>query len=61
MKRLKQKDPATIELERREQGFSLYLNGANTRAARRAAQEQRLRKEAKAKGSARTHPKTAGG
>jgi hypothetical protein len=30
MKRLKKKDPKQIEIERKEQGFSLYVNGANT-------------------------------
>lgn len=29
IKKLKQKDEKTIELERKEQGFSLYVNGAN--------------------------------
>ncbi|XP_064624370.1 katanin-interacting protein-like isoform X2 [Lineus longissimus] len=30
MKRLKKKDPRQMEIERKEQGFSLYVNGANT-------------------------------
>jgi hypothetical protein len=29
LKRLKTKEPKEIELERLEQGFSIYLNGAN--------------------------------
>ncbi|XP_035468366.2 katanin-interacting protein isoform X3 [Scophthalmus maximus] len=34
-KRLKEKDPREIELERLEQGFSIYLNGANAEASRK--------------------------
>nr|XP_043869354.1 katanin-interacting protein isoform X1 [Solea senegalensis] len=34
LKRLKVKDPKQIELERLEQGFSIYLNGANAEASR---------------------------
>lgn len=34
LKRLKSKDPKEIELERLEQGFSIYLNGANAEASR---------------------------
>ena len=29
MKKLKEKDEKQLDLERREQGFSIYLNGAN--------------------------------
>jgi hypothetical protein len=29
LKRLKEKDVKQIELEKKEQGFSIYLNGAN--------------------------------
>ena len=29
MKKLKEKDEHQVELEKREQGFSLYINGAN--------------------------------
>lgn len=35
IKRLKVKDPKEIELERLEQGFSIYLNGANAEATRK--------------------------
>ncbi|XP_029954143.1 protein KIAA0556 isoform X2 [Salarias fasciatus] len=35
LKRLKVKDPKQVELERLEQGFSIYLNGANAEASRR--------------------------
>ncbi|XP_039990940.1 katanin-interacting protein isoform X1 [Xiphias gladius] len=35
LKRLKVKDPREIELERLEQGFSIYLNGANAEASRK--------------------------
>lgn len=35
IKRLKIKDPRQIELERLEQGFSIYLNGANAEASRK--------------------------
>ncbi|KAM9837979.1 katanin-interacting protein [Aulostomus maculatus] len=35
LKRLKVKDPKEIELERREQGFSIYLNGANAEGCRK--------------------------
>ncbi|KAM7381856.1 hypothetical protein PAMA_012625 [Pampus argenteus] len=35
LKRLKIKDPREIELERLEQGFSIYLNGANAEACRK--------------------------
>ncbi|KAM6951134.1 katanin-interacting protein [Aplochiton taeniatus] len=34
LKRLKSKDPREIELERLEQGFSIYLNGANAEPKR---------------------------
>ncbi|XP_042197206.1 katanin-interacting protein isoform X2 [Callorhinchus milii] len=34
LKRLKVKDPKTIQLERLEQGFSIYLNGANAELKR---------------------------
>lgn len=37
LKRLKVKDPKEIELERLEQGFSIYLNGANAEASRKQA------------------------
>ncbi|XP_072313004.1 katanin-interacting protein isoform X2 [Eucyclogobius newberryi] len=36
LKRLKVKDPREIELERLEQGFSIYLNGANAEVNRKA-------------------------
>ncbi|XP_042364417.1 katanin-interacting protein isoform X2 [Plectropomus leopardus] len=35
LKRLKVKDPREIELEKLEQGFSIYLNGANAEAKRK--------------------------
>lgn len=35
LKRLKVKDPREIELEQLEQGFSIYLNGANAEANRK--------------------------
>ncbi|XP_047464632.1 katanin-interacting protein isoform X2 [Mugil cephalus] len=35
LKRLKVKDPREIELERLEQGFSIYLNGANAEAGKK--------------------------
>ncbi|KAI3365616.1 hypothetical protein L3Q82_010698, partial [Scortum barcoo] len=35
LKRLKVKDPREIELEKLEQGFSIYLNGANAEASRK--------------------------
>ncbi|XP_067343977.1 katanin-interacting protein isoform X3 [Channa argus] len=35
LKRLKVKDPREIELERLEQGFSIYLNGANAETSRK--------------------------
>ncbi|KAK1881253.1 Protein KIAA0556 [Dissostichus eleginoides] len=35
LKRLKVKDPRQIELEQLEQGFSIYLNGANAEAKRK--------------------------
>ncbi|XP_041671990.1 katanin-interacting protein isoform X2 [Cheilinus undulatus] len=35
LKRLKVKDPREIELEQLEQGFSIYLNGANADASRK--------------------------
>ncbi|XP_069373177.1 katanin-interacting protein isoform X2 [Paralichthys olivaceus] len=35
LKRLKAKDPRDIELEKLEQGFSIYLNGANAEASRK--------------------------
>ncbi|XP_030256065.1 protein KIAA0556 isoform X2 [Sparus aurata] len=35
LKRLKVKDPREIELEQLEQGFSIYLNGANAEARRK--------------------------
>uniref|UniRef100_A0A7N5ZXL6 KATNIP domain-containing protein n=1 Tax=Anabas testudineus TaxID=64144 RepID=A0A7N5ZXL6_ANATE len=35
LKRLQVKDPREIELERLEQGFSIYLNGANAEASRK--------------------------
>ncbi|XP_029978131.1 protein KIAA0556 isoform X2 [Sphaeramia orbicularis] len=35
LKRIKVKDPREIELERLEQGFSIYVNGANAEASRK--------------------------
>lgn len=35
LKRLKVKAPREVELEKLEQGFSLYLNGANAEASRK--------------------------
>lgn len=35
LKRLKVKAPREIELEKLEQGFSIYLNGANAEASRK--------------------------
>ena len=34
LKKLRQKDSQQVELEQKEQGFSLYLNGANTSRTR---------------------------
>ncbi|XP_036388651.1 katanin-interacting protein isoform X1 [Megalops cyprinoides] len=36
LKRLKTKDPKEIELERLEQGFSIYVNGANSEANKKS-------------------------
>uniref|UniRef100_A0A4W3IEB6 KATNIP domain-containing protein n=1 Tax=Callorhinchus milii TaxID=7868 RepID=A0A4W3IEB6_CALMI len=42
LKRLKVKDPKTIQLERLEQGFSIYLNGANAELKRPSFSEDDL-------------------
>ncbi|CAN9508536.1 unnamed protein product [Ophioblennius macclurei] len=39
LKRLKVKDPKQVELEQLEQGFSIYLNGANAEAIRRRTRD----------------------
>ncbi|XP_055006031.1 katanin-interacting protein isoform X1 [Boleophthalmus pectinirostris] len=44
LKRLKEKDPKEIELERLEQGFSIYLNGANAEVNRKEAPKNFLHK-----------------
>ncbi|KAK7919767.1 hypothetical protein WMY93_011051 [Mugilogobius chulae] len=46
LKRLKVKSPKEIELERLEQGFSIYLNGANAEANRKEAPKNFLYKTA---------------
>ena len=53
LKKLKAKDDKQIELERREQGFSLYMNGANVGRGFGEAPKFSPRKP--------TKPKTAGG
>lgn len=35
MKKMRAKDPQQVEMERREQGFSLYLNGENAKGRRK--------------------------
>lgn len=35
MKKMRAKDPQQVEMERREQGFSLYLNGENAKGSRK--------------------------
>lgn len=37
LRKLRQKNPGDIELERREKGFALYVNGANTATTSLAA------------------------
>ncbi|XP_077979703.1 LOW QUALITY PROTEIN: protein KATNIP homolog [Glandiceps talaboti] len=64
MKRLKKKDDKQIELEKREQGFALYVNGANannrtTPASTRSKPTKTPRSGAKTPYSSRK-PKTAG-
>ncbi|XP_059180737.1 katanin-interacting protein [Centropristis striata] len=43
LKRLKVKDPREIELEQLEQGFSIYLNGANAEAKRKQPKSSNLK------------------
>ncbi|KAK2147658.1 hypothetical protein LSH36_543g06015 [Paralvinella palmiformis] len=42
VKKLQTKNPKQIELERKEQGFSLYLNGANTKVKKGESSRTRL-------------------
>ena len=35
MKKMRAKDPQQVEMERRERGFSVYLNGENARGRRK--------------------------
>ena len=53
LKKLKKKDEQQIELEKKEQGFSIYVNGANVELGRAYSR-------AKSRSSSR-HTKTAGG
>ena len=53
MKKLKKKNEQQIELEKKEQGFSIYVNGANVELGRAYSR-------AKSRSSSR-HTKTAGG
>ena len=53
LKKLKKKDEQQIELEKKEQGFSIYVNGANVELGKAYAR-------AKSRSSSR-HTKTAGG
>ena len=55
LKKLKAKDDKQIELERKEQGFSLYMNGANVGREFGGPPRFSPRKPANNK------PKTAGG
>ena len=50
---MKKKDEQQIELEKKEQGFSIYVNGANVELGRAYSR-------AKSRSSSR-HTKTAGG
>ncbi|NXA09629.1 K0556 protein, partial [Sapayoa aenigma] len=61
LERLKRKDPVQIKLEQLEQGFSLYVNGANSELRnhrRKTSSHSFLRNEAKA---TRTNAAQAGG
>lgn len=53
LKKLKKKDEQQIELEKKEQGFSIYVNGANVELGKAYTR-------AKSRSSSR-HTKTAGG
>ena len=53
LKKLKKKNEQQIELEKKEQGFSIYVNGANVELGRAYSR-------AKSRSSSR-HTKTAGG
>ncbi len=50
MKKLKEKDKKQQDLERREQGFSLYLNGANVDLKLGKAGPQKSARKAKTAG-----------
>ena len=50
LKKLKAKDKKQKELEKREQGFSLYLNGANVDLNLRKAENKSSRKARTADG-----------
>ncbi|NXT02838.1 K0556 protein, partial [Jacana jacana] len=51
LRRLKRKDPVQIKLEQLEQGFSLYLNGANS-------ESRSDRRKTHSRGSLKNEPKT---
>lgn len=53
LKKLKEKNEQEIELEKKEQGFSIYVNGANVELGQAYSR-------AKSRSSSR-HAKTAGG
>ena len=49
IKKLQQKDRKTIEKEQQEQGFSLYVNGANETIAQRRNKEHKQRHHLKSR------------
>ncbi|XP_028825921.1 protein KIAA0556 isoform X2 [Denticeps clupeoides] len=56
LKRLKAKDPKQIELERLEQGFSIYINGANTNVGNANVQRAAAGNAASSRHSKRVDP-----
>ena len=63
VKKLQVKNQKQIDLERKEQGFTLYLNGANTRQNRQGKNSSHKTNSATPKTTRpKSHkPKTAGG
>ena len=53
LKKLKEKNEQEIELEKKEQGFSIYVNGANVELGQAYSRAK--------SGSSSRHAKTAGG
>ena len=44
MKKLNEKNPEKLEMEKKEQGFSLYLNGENAKKRKGPVKSDKLRK-----------------